>query len=196
MRSEVKKQRHKQLISLVKSHPLMTDKEIAAALKVSIGTVRLDRGALSIPEVRERMRFMAEQATSRLKSLRMDEVIGDLIGLEPNKTALSVLFATRDTAFRHTNFVGDYYIYAQAVSLAIATIDQEMVVVGSARLKYNRPAYIGEKIIARSKVGVHKGNKYVVSVRSKVEDREIFVGRFVVVSKDSLDKKVMEAKKC
>jgi hypothetical protein len=154
-------------------------------LGVSLGTVRLDRGTLSIPEVRERTRLMAEQATSRLKSMRTEEVIGDLVGLEPNKGALSVLFATRDTAFRHTDFVGDYFIYAQAASLAIATIDEELVVVGSARLKYNRPAYIGEKILARSKVGVHKGNKYVVSVRSTVDNREIFVGRFVVVSKES-----------
>lgn len=185
MRSEIKRQRHKQLIDLVNSSPLLTDKEIAAMLGVSLGTVRLDRGTLSIPEVRERTRLMAEQATSRLKSMRTEEVIGDLVGLEPNKGALSVLFATRDTAFRHTDFVGDNFIYAQAASLAIATIDEELVVVGSARLKYNRPAYIGEKILARSKVGVHKGNKYVVSVRSTVDNREIFVGRFVVVSKES-----------
>ena len=185
MRSEIKRQRHKQLIDLVNSSPLLTDKEIAAMLGVSLGTVRLDRGTLSIPEVRERTGLMAEQATSRLKSMRTEEVIGDLVGLEPNKGALSVLFATRDTAFRHTDFVGDYFIYAQAASLAIATIDEELVVVGSARLKYNRPAYIGEKILARSKVGVHKGNKYVVSVRSTVDNREIFVGRFVVVSKES-----------
>ena len=185
MRSEIKRQRHKQLIDLVNSSPLLTDKEIAAMLGVRLGTVRLDRGTLSIPEVRERTRLMAEQATSRLKSMRTEEVIGDLVGLEPNKGALSVLFATRDTAFRHTDFVGDYFIYAQAASLAIATIDEELVVVGSARLKYNRPAYIGEKILARSKVGVHKGNKYVVSVRSTVDNREIFVGRFVVVSKES-----------
>ena len=188
MRSEIKRQRHKQLIDLVNSSPLLTDKEIAAMLGVSLGTVRLDRGTLSIPEVRERTRLMAEQATSRLKSMRTEEVIGDLVGLEPNKGALSVLFATRDTAFRHTDFVGDYFIYAQAASLAIATIDEELVVVGSARLKYNRPAYIGEKILARSKVGVHKGNKYVVSVRSTVDNREIFVGRFVVVSKESSNK--------
>lgn len=195
MRSKIKKQRHKHLIDLINSSPLLTDKEIAAALGVSVGTVRLDRGTLSIPEVRERTKLMAEQATSRLKSMKTEEVIGDLVGLEPNKGALSVLFATRDTAFRHTDFVGDYFIYAQAASLAIATIDEEMVVVGSARLKYNRPAYIGEKILARSKVGVHKGNKYVVSVRSTVRNREIFVGRFVVVSKESVDLNNMEAKK-
>lgn len=184
MRSELKKQRHKQLINLISTDPLLTDEEIAASLNVSMSTVRLDRGLLSIPELRERMRSMAEQATSRLKSMRVEEVVGELIELEPDEWALSVLTTSRDMAFRHTDLVGDYFIYAQAATLAIATIGKEMVVVGSARLRYRQPAFVGEKILARSKVGTHKGNKYVVSVHTRVGDREVFVGRFVVIAKD------------
>lgn len=185
MRSELKKQRHKQLINLLHTNPLLTDEEIAASLGVSLSTVRLDRGLLSIPEVRERMRSMAEQATSKLISLRAEEVVGELLELELNQWALSVLTTSRDMAFRHTDLVGDYFIYAQAATLAIATIGEDMVVVGTARLRYRQPAYVGEKIMARSKVGTHKGNKYVVSVHARVGDREIFVARFVVVAKDS-----------
>ena len=92
--------------------------------------------------------------------------------------------------------VGDYYIYAQAASLAIATIDAEMVVSAAARLKYCQPAYIGEKIVARSKVGTHKGNKYVVSVHSKIGEREIFVGRFVVAAIDSYNTEKLGDEKC
>jgi len=184
LRSEIKRQRHKQLINLISTDPLLTDEEIAASLNVSMSTVRLDRGLLSIPELRERMRSMAEQATSRLKSMRVEEVVGELIELEPDEWALSVLTTSRDMAFRHTNLVGDYFIYAQAATLAIATIGKEMVVVGSARLRYRQPAFVGEKILARSKVGTHKGNKYVVSVHTRVGDREVFVGRFVVIAKD------------
>ena len=185
LRSELKKLRHRQLIELISTNPLMTDEEIAASLGVSMSTVRLDRGLLAIPELRERMRTMAEQATSRLKSLRAEEVVGELLELEPDGWALSVLNTTRDMAFRHTNLVGDYYIYAQAATLAIATIDREMVVVGSARLRYRRAAFVGERILARSKVGTYKGDKYVVSVHTRVGDREVFVGRFVVVAKNS-----------
>lgn len=182
MRSEVRKQRHRQLIKLIETNPLMTDDEISAELGVSLSTVRLDRGLLAIPELRERMRVMAEHATSRLKSLQAEEVVGELLELEPNKWALSMLSTNPDMVFRQTDMVGDYYIYAQAASLAIATIDAEMVVVAAARLKYCRPSYIGEKIIARSKVGTHKGNKYVVSVHSRIGEREVFVGRFVVAA--------------
>lgn len=193
MRSETKKQRHQQLIKLIESDPLMTDEDIALSLGVSLSTVRLDRGLLSIPELRERMRSMAEHATSRLKSLKTEEVVGGLLELEPNEWALSMLSTNSDMAFRHTDLVGDYYLYAQAATLAIATIDSEMVVVGTARLRYRQPAYVGEKIIARSKVGIHKGNKYVVSVHSRVDDREIFVGRFVVVADVPGDKASLEA---
>ena len=139
---------------------------------------------------------MAEHAASRLKSLRDDEVVGELLGLEPNSWALSTLQINPDMAFRRTEMVGDYYIYAQAASLAIATIDAEMVVSAAARLKYCQPAYIGEKIVARSKVGTHKGNKYVVSVHSKIGEREIFVGRFVVAAIDSHNTEKLGDEKC
>ena len=139
---------------------------------------------------------MAEHAASRLKSLRDDEVVGELLGLEPNSWALSTLQINPDMAFRRTDMVGDYYIYAQAASLAIATIDAEMVVSAAARLKYCQPAYIGEKIVARSKVGTHKGNKYVVSVHSKIGEREIFVGRFVVAAIDDHNTEKLGDEKC
>ena len=49
MRSEGRKQRHKQLVNLIESNPLLTDEEISSALGVSLSTVRLDRGLLAIP---------------------------------------------------------------------------------------------------------------------------------------------------
>ena len=60
MRSEGRKQRHKQLVNLIESNPLLTDEEISSALGVSLSTVRLDRGLLARPELRERMRSMAD----------------------------------------------------------------------------------------------------------------------------------------
>ncbi|MEG1501891.1 MAG: transcription factor FapR [Synergistaceae bacterium] len=184
MRSETRKERHKQLVSLLRDNPLLTDEELAISLSVSLSTLRLDRGLLGIPELRERMRSMAENANSRLRSLKSDEVVGELLELEPNVSALSVLSATEDITFRHTNIVSDYYIYSQAASLAIATINEDMVVIGAARIRYRKPAFIGDKILARSKVGTFKGNKYVVSVHSSVDGKEMFVARFVVVAKN------------
>ncbi|MDO5562197.1 MAG: transcription factor FapR, partial [Synergistaceae bacterium] len=148
MRKETRKLRHKELVSIINGNPIITDEEIAAKLAVSLSPVRLDRGLLAIPEVRERMRSMAKRAASKLTSLRAEEVVGELLELEPNDWAASILDTSKEIAFRHTELVGDYYIYAQAASLAIATIGEDMVVVGAARLNYRRPAYIGERIFA------------------------------------------------
>lgn len=174
--------RHKQLLNLLESNPLFTDEDLAQTLRVSVSTVRLDRALLAIPELRERMRRMAQKATSRLQSLKQEEVIGELLELDPDHLALSYLTTTKEMAFRHTSLVWDHYIYAQASSLAIAVIGADLVVTGAARVNYKAPAHVGEKLIARAKVGICKGNKHVVSVRTRVGDREIFVGRFIVVA--------------
>lgn len=134
---------------------------------------------LNVPELRERMKRMVQKATSRLRSLKQEEIVGDLLELEPNRWALSILETRRDMAFRETNMICDHYIYAQASSIAIAVIEADMVLVESVRGEYKGHAMIGDSLVARAKVGVHKDNKYIVSVRTKVGEEEIFVGRFI-----------------
>jgi hypothetical protein len=180
LRSELKQIRHKQLRNLLDSDPLMSDSELARELGVSVGTIRLDRGLLNVPELRERARQMAENASSRLTSMKQDEVVGEIIELEPNRLALSVLSTNREYAFRHTDLVADHYIYAQAASLAIAVVKEELVIVGAARVQFNRPARVGNRLMACAKVGIHKENKYVVSVHTRIGNSEIFAARFVV----------------
>jgi acyl dehydratase len=180
LRSELKQIRHKQLLRLLDSDPLMSDSELARELGVSVGTIRLDRGLLNVPELRERARQMAENASSRLTSMKQDEVIGEVIELEPNRIALSVLSTNREYAFRHTDLIADHYIYAQAASLAIAVVKEDLAIVGAARAQFKRPARVGDRLMACAKVGTHKENKYVVSVHTRIGNSEIFVARFVV----------------
>lgn len=180
--------RHKKLLDLIGTNPLLTDQELASSLGVSVSTVRLDRGLLSVPEVRERARLMAEKATSRLRSLKTEDVVGELLELEPNKGALSVLVGTRDLSFRHTDIISDYYIYTQASTLAVSAIDCESVVIKGARIFYKEPVRIGERVVARAKVGVHKNGEYVVSVHATVEGKEIFTGRFVAAGCSGTEK--------
>ena len=82
-RSAGRKVRQGRIISELEANPLLTDQELAGRLSVSMSTVRLDRAMLGIPEVRERMRSMANQAGSRLRSLKREEVIGELLDLQP-----------------------------------------------------------------------------------------------------------------
>jgi len=185
-RTRVKQKRQKRLISLLEANPLMSDNGLAAELGVSLGTIRLDREVLNLPGLRERTRLMAERASSRLTSMRQEEVVGEILELEPNRRALSVFSASREYAFRHTNLIADCYIYAQAATLAIAVVREALAIVGAARVQFSRSAYVGEKLAASARVGTHKDNKYIVSVRTRAGEREIFVARFVVMAIENI----------
>ena len=175
-----RKLRQDRLAKIIESNPMITDNELALQLCVSVSTVRLDRALLGVPELRERIRTMAQDAMSRLKSLSPAEVIGDLLELEPDRWALSVLRTAKDMAFRFTDIVSDNYVYAQAGSIAVAVINAASVIIGSMRGQYSGHAHVGDILIARAKVGVNHEGKRIVSVRTKAGNREIFVGRFII----------------
>jgi hypothetical protein len=174
-----KKLRQSRLAKLLERDPMATDQGLAALLGVSVGTVRLDRALMGVPELRERIRRMAQEAGSKLRSLSRSDLVGDLLELEPNRWALSVLRTTREMALRATDILWDHYIYAQASSLAAAVIEAAAVVVGSMRGEYRARARVGDVLVARAKVGVGKDDRYIISVRTRVGDTEIFVGRFI-----------------
>lgn len=175
-----RKLRQERLSAILEANPMTTDQELAASLGVSLGTVRLDRAMMGVPELRKRVRSMAERASSRLRSLNPSEIVGDLLELEPNRWALSILRTARDMAFRFTNIVWDHYIYSQASSIAVAVIESAVVIVDSMRGEYKGHAHVGDTLIARAKVGVNREGRRIVSVRTRVGDKEIFVGRFIV----------------
>ena len=175
-----KQKRHDKLSALIEQNPLYTDEDLARLLRVSVSTVRLDRSQMGVPELRTRTRQMAERAAGSLRSLKREEFIGELLGLEPDKWALSMLQTTKEMAFRHTDRVWDQYIYTQASTLAIAVVEADLVVVDSFRGRYGARAIVGDRLVARAKVGTHDGDKYIVSVHTTVNEREIYVGRFIV----------------
>ena len=167
-------------MKIIASSPMITDNELAERLNVSVGTVRLDRALMGVPELRERLKTLAQSAANKLQSLRPSEVIGELLELEPDKWALSILRTAKDMAFRFTDIVSDNYIYAQAGTIAVAAINAAKVIIGSMRGEYKAHAHVGDVLIARAKVGVNHDGKKIVSVHTKVGDKEIFVGRFII----------------
>ena len=175
-----RKLRQNMLAKIIESNPMITDNELASRLEVSVSTVRLDRALMGVPELRERIRTKDQDAMSRLRSLSPAEVIGDLLELEPDRWALSVLRTAKDMAFRFTDIVSDNYVYAQAGSIAVAVINAASVIIGSMRGQYSGHAHGGDILIARAQVGVNHEGKRIVSVRTKAGNREIFVGRFII----------------
>ena len=177
-----KKERQQLLLEKVKEKPFLTDEELAKALGVSVQTIRLDRLELGIPELRGRIRKMAETAQNKVKSIQSGEVVGELIDLELGHSGISLLRVTEDMVFAKTQIAKGHYMFSQANSLALAIIDAPMAVTGVANVKYKVPVHVGEKLIAKAEIVRVRGNKYFVWVKTRNDTQEVFRAKFIMVS--------------
>jgi len=177
-----REERQKALLRYLEEHPFATDEELAARFKVSIPTIRLDRLALGIPEVRERVMTLAQEARTRMRGITEEELIGELIELQPGRLGISLLEVRPEMLIKPGGACRGYYLFAQANSLALATVGKEMVLTSSARVRYRRPVYEGEKVIARATVKVQRGSTFLVSVHSRVNTEIVFKGQFVIMA--------------
>ncbi len=168
----------------VREKPFLTDEELAQRLHVSVQTIRLDRLELGIPELRGRIRRMAESAQNKIKAIQSGDVVGELIDLELGHSGISLLRVTDDMVFARTKIAKGYYMFSQANSLALAIIDAPMAVTGVANVKYKIPVHVGEKLIAKAEIVKVRGNKYFVWVKTHNDTQEVFRAKFILVSMD------------
>ena len=177
-----KRERLASLLDKIKINPFLTDEELAEGFNVSIQTIRLDRLELGIPELRERIKNVAEDNYTKVRSLQGKEIMGELVDLNLGVSGISILETDNNFAFEKTNVVKGQYIFAQAESLAIAVIDANVALIGVANIKYKSPVFAGDKLIAKAEVVRTRGNKYFVWVFIKVKQAEVFRGKFILVS--------------
>jgi len=180
--SSSKKERQIVLNEEIKNNPFLTDEELAEKYSVSVPTIRLDRLELGIPEVRERIKTVAEKNHNKVKSLGSKEIIGELIDLTLNHSGISVLETSEVMAFEKTKIIRGHFIYSLAESLAIAVIDAQVALVGVANIKYKTPVYAGSKLVARAEVRRVKEKSYIVWVKILEKQVEIFRGKFILVA--------------
>ncbi|MGF7431775.1 transcription factor FapR [Thermoanaerobacterium thermosaccharolyticum] len=187
-----KKERLRQLKIEIDKNPFYTDDELAELFSVSVQTIRLDRMELGIPELRERIKNVAEENYHKVKAIVGSEMVGELIDLELGKSGISIFEPTPDMAFLKTKIIRGNYIYSQAESLAISVIDAEAALIGVANIKYKYPVRIGDRLIAKAEVIRKRGNKYFVWVMIKAKNKEVFRGKFILVSlnSDNIEKEV------
>lgn len=182
-----KEERRKILEEELSKHPFFTDDELAERFKVSVSTIRLDRGELGIPELRERTRAVAQEAYSTLKSLDDQELIGELQELVIGERTRSELMIEESMVLAKARVARGHYLFAQANSLAIALVDAPMALTGSVELKFIRPVRLGEVVVAVGKVLKRKRNKYWVQVSARVGTEEVLRGDWVLFAIDRLD---------
>jgi acyl-coenzyme A thioesterase PaaI-like protein len=175
-----KKDRQARLVQTLEENPFATDEELAGLFDVSIQTIRLDRLELGIPELRERIKSVAEKSLDTVKSLGIDEVIGEVIDLQLDSHAISVLEVKPEHVFARTQIARGHYIFAQANSLAVAVIDADVALTATARIRFVRPVKLGEKLIAKAIVRSRDGDESKVRVETKVQGETVFTATFRV----------------
>ena len=186
-----KLERQRRIKEYISKDPFLSDKKLAELFNFSVQTIRLDRLEMGIPEMRKRIVQVAKDTSSsdKVKSLSKEEIVGELIDLELGKNAIAILKTTKDMAFNRTGIVRSHYIFSLADSLAISIIDAEVALTGVARLSYKKPVYAGQTLVAKARIARNKGNKYLVSVHVKTDQKEVFTGKLVIFTvEDNLKK--------
>ncbi len=179
-----KKIRQQTLRVRLEEEPFLTDDELSDIFKVSVPTIRLDRMELGIPELRERIKHLAENTYNKVKAIKSGEIVGELVDINLGLNGISMLETDENMVFEKTKIVRGHFIYSFAETLAIAVIDANVALIGVANIKYKNPVYSGAKLIAKAEVIRIKENNYIVWVKIKEKQVEVFRGKFILVSLD------------
>lgn len=171
-----KKERQKLLVRTINDTPFITDEELATKFLVSIQTIRLDRMELSIPELRKRIKSVAVET---IKSLPIDEVIGEIIDLELDERAISILNIKAEHVFSRNKIARGHHLFAQANSLAVAVINDELALTAKSEIQFKRQVKQEERVVAKAVVKENKDKGLtIVEVTSYVDNEVVFTGVF------------------
>ncbi|WNF35495.1 transcription factor FapR [Bacillaceae bacterium IKA-2] len=173
-----KKERQQLLKQKITDNPFVTDETLAGSFFVSVQTIRLDRLELSIPELRERIKHVAKKQFDTVKALPIEEVIGEIIDLQLDKRAISILDIGPEHVFSRTKIARGHHVFAQANSLAVAIINDELALTAKANVRFARRVKQGERIVAKARVINHEIERTNVEVTSYVEQELVFSGEF------------------
>lgn len=176
-----KKERQRLLTETIENNPFVTDEQLASQFGVSVQTIRLDRMELAIPELRERIKGVAERNyENEVKALPLDEVIGEIIDIELDKRAISIFDVKEEHVFQRNGIARGHHLFAQANSLAVAVINDELALTVKSSVTFTKPVKAGDRVITKAIVlGQHnEKNRTYIEVASTVNNETVFKGEF------------------
>ena len=176
-----KKERQSLLAEKITDNPFVTDEQLATEFNVSVQTIRLDRMELAIPELRERIKGVAaKNYENEVKSLPLDEVIGEIIDIELDKRALSIFDVKEEHVFQRNGIARGHHLFAQANSLAVAVINDELALTVKSNVVFVKPVRAGDRVVTKAIVReqTSEKNRTMIDVISSVESEIVFKGEF------------------
>ena len=176
-----KKDRQQLLLAKIEDNPFVTDDQLAAEFNVSVQTIRLDRMELAIPELRERIKGVAaKNYSNKLKSLPIDEVIGEIIDIELDERAISIFDVKNEHVFQRNGIARGHHLFAQANSLAVAVINDVFALTVRSTITFIKPVHAGDRVVTKAVVTTRneEKNRTYIKVTSTVDNELVFVGEF------------------
>ncbi len=159
--------------------PFLTDEQMADMLNVSVATIRLDRAALGIPELRIRMRSAVKKGMERRH--RDEHLSGELLELVPQQSAISLVETTTDMTDA-TGLIPAQLLYGIANELAVKVLGLPVAVCGVGNIKYKEPVRPGERLMFKLRVVRKRGREYYVWVKAICDCEEVFRTKFIMKS--------------
>ncbi|UBH09522.1 transcription factor FapR [Macrococcus armenti] len=178
MKKLTKKQRQEQLLQLLENDPFITDETLSHEFNVSIQTIRLDRLELNIPELRERIKKVAEKSHDEIRTLPMDDIIGEVIDISLDNMAISILDIKKQHVFSRNNIARGHFLFAQANSLCVALLNDEFALTVSSTVQFQKPVMLGDRVVTKAVLREKKDKRAKIEVLSTVNQTQVFYGEF------------------
>lgn len=169
--------RRQQLQTELAKSPFLTDEQMAEMLGVSVATIRLDRAALGIPEVRLRMRSAAKAGLAKKQPAK--HWCGEVLEIQPNESALSLVDTTQSMA-DDTGIIPAQVLYGIANELAMRVLKLPAAVCGVGNIKYKNPVRPRERLVFKLRVVRERGREHYVWVKAIRDNEEVFRTKFIM----------------
>jgi acyl-coenzyme A thioesterase PaaI-like protein len=115
-----------------------------------------------------------------VRSLPLEEVIGEIIDIELDRSAISILDVKQEHVFKRNNIARGHHVFAQANSLAVAVINDELALTAKANIQFKHSVKLHERVIAKARVIKidEVVDRTFVEVTSFVNNELVFTGEF------------------
>ncbi|MBU7216438.1 transcription factor FapR [Staphylococcus gallinarum] len=187
---KLKKQERREAIKKeIEKNPFITDLDLSTLFSVSIQTIRLDRTYLNIPELRKRIKTVARKNHDRIRSIDGSEIIGDVINVQPNREATSIIDIDEDSVFTRNQIARGHVLFAQANSLCVALIHKSSVLTKESNVEFLKTVKLNDTVRAEAHVIESTSKYFIIQVNSYVKDVLVFKGTFKMyyISEDEQD---------
>ena len=173
-----KQERRNEIKKEIEKNPFITDLDLSVLFSVSIQTIRLDRTHLNIPELRTRIKTVAKENYESIRSIEGSEIIGDVINVQPDQTATSIIRIDEESVFTRNKIARGHVLFAQANSLCVALIHKSVVLTSESNVVFTKPVKLNETVRANAQTSEITNKYYIIKVESYVKDTIVFKGTF------------------